>query len=280
MKITGKLGVSSVRQFDSLDFNLMDEDKNIRKEDFRLQAITTLAKEYKSPDTGILHPVGTPITVIEIMNYGENTLTFGLPNMTALFINYSYKTWKETGKLLVDDSFLPNPSKNFPLGSIYPKSNSLIFNLLEKRMASIVFAYSALESFCNESIPDDYNFEQERSDKKFTEKYNKEQIENVLSLDVKLGIILPAIFKIDSPKGKTIWNRYSKLKELRDRIIHIKSKDRKSSPPDVNTIWKELLKRTHPNFALEAKDIIGYFLSSLPLDKQARWFKKFPKSRK
>lgn len=253
------------------------EEKSILDRDYRIQAITTLAKDFTSPWTGIVHKKGTSVELVGFVKYDEkHVLDFPIPNMAALFLDQSYVSWEESQEFLKKERFLETPSKNLPKGTIYPKEDFLFFDVIQKRMIAIIFAYTALEAFANESIPDEYTFEREREDKKCLEKYAKDQIE-FLSLDIKLGEILPVIFNTKTIKGTQIWNKYKFLKKLRDRIVHLKSKDRKSNKdPNEDTIWKELLDRSYANAALQAFEIISYFLNTLSEDKMPRWFKKFP----
>lgn len=251
------------------------EDAKIENRDYRLQAITTLAEDFISPWTGILHKAGATVEVSGLVRYDQNHLLgFPLPNMTALFLDQAYTTWVESELFLRKEKFLESPSQAMAPGTIHPKDESVFFDLLQKRMVAIVFAYTALESFANESIPDDHIFRKEREDRKCIEEYTKAQAE-VLSLDTKLDAVLPPIFSIKSPKGTHTWNRYKLIKKLRDRIIHLKSKDRLSTTnPNEETIWKELLNKSNPNVALEAKAIIGYYLTNI--SEKPRWFTKFP----
>lgn len=253
---------------------MRNEHESIKKEDYRFQALTTLANDWVSPFTNEKHLAGTSVMLTAILKKGAGTFNFGVPNMTALFIDFSYKLWEKSTKYLHETSFDEMPSKHVHEKTAYPLVHANLFDFMEERMGAIVFAYSALEAFANEYIPDDYIYEKERKDGKCMEKYNKEQIEISLNLDIKLGEILPKIFDLKTPKGKTIWNKYTKLKQLRDRIIHMKSKDRKASEIDASTIWKELLYPKHNNFAIEAKEIIGYFLNKT-MDKP-RWYENFP----
>jgi hypothetical protein len=252
----------------------MEEDPKIANRDYRLQAVTTLAEDFTSPFTGVTHKVGAEVVATGSVKYDKaHTLRFSLPNMTALFLNQSYIAWAESQILLQEEQFLASPSKFMPAGTLRPKNDTIFFNLLEQRMVAIVFAYTALESFANESIPDGYVFRKEREDKKCIEEYTKDQAE-VLSLDTKLHDVLPPIYNIKSPKGTHTWTRYNLIKKLRDRIIHLKSKDRISTMnPHEQTIWKELLNKSNPNVALEAKEIVGYYLKNVP--EKPRWFTKF-----
>jgi hypothetical protein len=168
------------------------------------------------------------------------------------------------------------PSKSLRVGQRVTRDEAALFGIMEQRMVAIVFAYTALESFANESIPDDYTFSQQRNDKRFTEVYTKAQAE-FLNLDIKLGNVLPPIFGVNTPKGGKIWNNYRLIKDLRDRIIHMKSKDRMpNTDPAEDTIWRELLDKSKPNVALVAKDIVGYYLTKIPDSEKPRWFTLFP----
>ena len=252
-----------------------NEHPAIQNEDWRLQAITTLTRDFSS-SSGIVHKAGTPIMAIATVKYGTGTLAFGLPNMTALFLDLANTLWMESQHSLDEEHFSASFSEHIPGGTVQPKDLMDLFEFLERRMGSIVFAFSALEAFANEHIPVDYLYKIERSDKRCIEVYNKEQIENRLSLDVKLGDILPGIMKVKPPKGGSMWSGYKRLKTLRDRIIHCKSKDRSSSGAEDNTIWGDLLKRNSRNVAIQARDIVGYYLTNE--DGKPRWYLRFPAS--
>ncbi len=252
----------------------MTEDPKIANKDFRYQAITTTTEDVVTPSTGVLHPAGAEVIAIDLIPYdATHTLLISLPNMTALLLNQSYIAWAASQTLLQKEQFLDSPSRFLPKGTINPKDDAAIFSLLEQRMVAIVFAFTALESFANESIPEGYIFRKVRDDNRCTEEFTKGQAE-ILSLDTKLDAVLPPIFGVKSPKGTYVWNRYKIIKKLRDRIIHPKSQDRRPTKSNEETIWKELLDKTMPNVALEAKNMIGYYLNGA--SEPPRWFIKFP----
>lgn len=255
----------------------MDEEDSIKNEDYRLQAIITISKDWTSPWSKNTFKKGTPVmTIVSTKFDSDKILTFGLPNSTAMFIDISYVLWVESEAASKQENFVKSKSKYDKPNTFYPVSNEYLFDLLQKRMGSIVFAYTALESFANENIPDDYIYIRDRDDAKCTEKYSKDQIEKFLSLDIKLGNILPPIMNVNSPKGKDLWNKFKLIKDLRDRIIHLKTKDRKSATSEERTIWNDLISKEYPNFAITAKDIINYYLTKIPIKNKPRWFRKFP----
>jgi hypothetical protein len=138
----------------------------------------------------------------------------------------------------------------------------------------VIFAYTALEAFANESIPDDYKFERMRGDKKCTELYSKDQIERHLSLDTKLDEVLPVIRSVVTPKGTKTWEMYIWLKNLRDRFIHLKSSDwRKSAPESADEyVWTDLLS----DQVLQAPSIALGIIEHYSLPDRPRWLKKIP----
>lgn len=71
-----------------------------------------------------------------------------------------------------------------------------------------------------------------------------------------------------------IWTKYTIIKTLRDRIIHLKSIDRRITATEDKTIWRELLKQSRRNVALDAYDIIAYYLTKTK--EKPRWFTEFP----
>lgn len=65
------------------------EPKEIEDEDWRLHAVTTLAEEWTSPDTGIFHPRGAKVMLAAMVRtLGEKILQFGIPNMSPLSCFY------------------------------------------------------------------------------------------------------------------------------------------------------------------------------------------------
>ena len=114
--------------------------------DFRYQAITTLAKDWKSPFTGILHKKGAVVEYTAFAKFTKNQkLSFPIPNMTALLLNLSNKLYNESKREI---SNLQSRTTN-QKSSFFVPDVTAFFDLLEKRIASVVFAYTSLEVFAN-----------------------------------------------------------------------------------------------------------------------------------
>ncbi len=250
--------------------------KDYRYQDYQA---TTVAEDSTSPNTGItIRQVGAVIAAGETQYDEEHVLSFPLPNVTAMCLDVAYTTWVESQHFLQDEKFLRFFKPVTPEGTVILTEDSVFFDLLQRRMMAIVFAYTALESFANESIPDHFIFRGKSRDKKSAAEYtdySKVQAER-LSLEIKIYEVLPLIFKLPTPKGRITGERYKSLEKLRDRVIHMKSKDRRSSIAGEENIWKELLDQFSPNVAIEAKEIIGYYLNSLDEKDRPRWYREFP----
>ncbi len=98
----------------------------------------------------------------------------------------------------------------------------------------VINLFTALESFINQRIPDDFNYV--LVSKKSTISYNKKQIMESLQFDEKLKEVLPKatgkIINTTSPK----FQRINELKIFRDSIVHTK-------PGTSNTKYDELIKK-------------------------------------
>jgi hypothetical protein len=107
-------------------------------------------------------------------------------------------------------------------------------------LAHAVFSFTAIESFANEAIPEFFKYTIYCAGNKET--LDKPEIERRINLDEKLDKVLPAALSVGSPKGHKVWEKYRAVKRVRNRLIHLKSIDRKASGPENETIWGTLLK--------------------------------------
>ncbi len=237
--------------------------------DWRMHDIFHLAEDFQSPGSVQVAPKGSQLTLQSVTQLNKRKhLSIALPNATALFLNSSERAWKEAQKIRKKSKIDTSIKKQvtFP-------SNLEAFDYLERVMESIVMAFTALEAFVNEHIPDDYEYHTNRKSKIIIEVMDKQAIERWLSLDEKLATVLPEAISVESPKGKKCWQGYKELKSTRDRIIHMKKEDRRSSGPDIPTLWHKLFK-VSPSYK-QAKDVIDYFIKETGI--QPRWHVEYKK---
>ncbi|MCF8053998.1 MAG: hypothetical protein K9K75_02105 [Deltaproteobacteria bacterium] len=152
-------------------------------------------------------------------------------------------------------------------------SNTNAFVYYELVIESVIMAYMALEAFLNEHIPEDYECWSNRRSERILEASNNEKIERHFTNEEKITIILPEVLCVESPKGRSkAWENYKKLHNLRNRLVHMKTLDRRSSGPETETIWDSLLKVEAPHRL--SKSIIDYFIKRMP--NPPEWYNKCP----
>jgi len=253
---------------------MTEEPEAIAKRDWRLQAITTLASDFVSPSTGQRHPAGSPVVLSAFAKKDGALLQFPLPSVVAMYLSMSHRALSEGGTSL--EAALAPPHHNVADGTMaIPESRETLFlSGMENLAAGVIFAYSAIEAFANHSIPDDYTYQRDRGDRRFREVYNKDQIERWLSLDTKLDQVLPEILSVTSPKGTKVWQEFTWLQEIRDRLVHTKSADwRKSGPEQAQGIlWTQLLDHNVNSAISAASRTIMHYHKGPP----ERWMRKAP----
>jgi len=241
---------------------------NRNEADWRHQAATTLAQPFTDPKTGHAFQKGSNVTLMTVVRRGPGRLlALPVPNATAMFLNSSRVQFMRSEELL-------NDVKDTRDGVSILANHGIAFDLMESRAASVVFSFCALEAFANEMLPDEHTYRIDRKDGRCAEIYNKTQIERWLPLDTKLGAILPAVLSRSSPKGTSVWQAYKKLRDARDRVIHMKTADRTDAGPDDDTIWGTLIGIAPPH--VTAKAMIDHFLSEQVI--APRWATLFPTS--
>ncbi len=155
-------------------------------------------------------------------------ITYFCPNNIAVLLSVNSKAL-EQAKTLYSDYF-QNPSVEFKLELIegdkktfLNKISSKVCDYIECLQTAIVFGYTALETFANLSIPDEYTYETINDSKGVKETYDKTAIERWLSLKTKLQYILKEIYQTKKPESQNWWGHFSNLEEYRNDIIHQKS---------------------------------------------------------
>ena len=235
---------------------------------WRLQLITHLAQDWKSPWTNQTARAGSRLTlssVIELPNKHE--LTIPVPNATALMLNCSARAGmaaaatRAASKL---DSTL-HRQVNF-------ECDARAFDYIENMIEAIIFALMALEAFANETIPDDFKCVIARRSKATVEPMHKADIEKHVTLDEKLSAVLPQVLSCATPKGRAIWENYLRLRKTRDRLVHLKSEDRRSSTADVRTAWSAIFQVVFPHRT--AKAMIDHYVKAM--SNKPMWWARYP----
>lgn len=222
-----------------------------------------------SPHIGATEDAGRATLVSLISLTQKKTLTIPVPNLTALYISNAQKNWdaywslRKTQKI---DSSIKS--------EVRFQDDTSAFDAIEFMATSVVSAYSAIESFCNDSIPEDHEYWHNRKSDLILEKSDKDGIERHFSTTAKLNEILPNIYNVEQPKGKNpVWMSYCSLKKIRDSLIHAKSRETRSVGTEVENLWDSLFKLRKPH--LLAKDVFSWYLSNS--SQAPSWYLNYPK---
>lgn len=235
--------------------------------DWRINAASETTKESILPWNGKVIPKGTVLTSVSVSKLSKKKiLSIPVPNATALCLNISYERFKAAQELRVSSNIDKSIKKEVAFNS-----DKDAIDYVELVFESVIMAFTALEAFANEQIPNDFETWETRSSDVILEKKDNKEIERFSSTLDKFHRILPEILKVESPKGTKCWQDLKSLKSIRDRIIHMKSEDRLSSGPEVKTLWNSIFKLEKPY--KQALSVINYFSHSSNI---GSWYGKCP----
>jgi hypothetical protein len=194
----------------------------------------------------------------------RNVVGFGLPSAPALFISMAFSAYRTRTLVNVSELFDNHPHSQ----GTYPDDHTPLFNYFEAVIAEVVCSHSAIEAAVNEMIPEAFVYHRSRKSGQEAVSMTRHEIERAVSLDEKLKKVLPQALNIANPAGGNLWPAYQELQDLRDRLIHLKSVDRKSSGVEEDTIWGRLLRIGPTAFPYVALDMIAHFYNP-----DRRWFR-------
>lgn len=154
---------------------------------------------------------------VDAVKINKKEITYFTPNNVAILLSISNKSCKEAKSLY--HNYFKHDNKIFD--DDVPERSIKLVDYIELIQSSIVFSYTALETFINLSIPDDYVFENQNN-KGIVEHYNKEAIERWLDLKKKLNI-LKDVYQTKKLENQKWWTYFKLLEQYRNSIIHQKS---------------------------------------------------------
>jgi len=237
--------------------------------DWRIKATAKVSKDQVNP-WGTDFKKDAQLKMVSVVKLPKGrTLTLPVPNVVALYINNSENCWSKSW----DFRKRYNIDASLRKEVTFEKDKDA-FDVLELIASSVIFAYTAIEAFCNDSIPEDHEFWHLKRSEIILEKSDKKAIERYFSLESKLNNILPELFEVQKPKGQSpVWVNYKKLKNCRDQLIHVKSSETRSADINKKNLWDLLFEIRKPHML--AKDIFDWFLKNAP--GKPLWYTKYPK---
>lgn len=194
---------------------------------------------------------------LDQISFKKNSLLYFPPNNVAILLSIS-KRFLNEAKSIFESKMDPNKfnhsldnAKGDRKRYLMEKSK-IVCDFIENIQISIVFSYTALEAFCNLSIPDDYEYKTEIKNKGTTEVYDKKAIERWIPLKEKLCKILPEIYKTKKLENQKFWGYYVILEKYRNDIIHQKSIER-------TEFYKNYFRKDLFNVCQSGEEIIKFF---------------------
>ncbi len=127
--------------------------------------------------------------------------------------------------------------KKRPSGDgVQPVNSTTVLNCIRDLQSAVLYAFTAIESLANHAIDmldDDFTL----IIKKKT--YGKRDLVG-LGIDEKLKLVVPKMEGAEKIAGTAVWERYRKLKFIRDELLHVKERGL-DSDPKKRTAYDRLL---------------------------------------
>lgn len=168
---------------------------------------------------------------IDEIKFPKNPLEFFAPKNVGMLLSISQR-YKKLAQELYEEKINPRKVNHSYVETDKNKKQFLqeqsiiAADFIELIQIAVVFAYTAIESFANLSIPEDYTYEVKLKNKGITEVYDKVAIERWISLGDKLSNILTKIYKTPKIESQKFWSNLKSLEKHRHNIIHQKSINR------------------------------------------------------
>lgn len=244
--------------------------------DWRINAASHITADVPAAyPGGPSHKAGTPLfQVTGTRDPQGRPCHFLTPSTVALFLNIAMKASLAANTLRGNLRFTAGISPDGTSRDVANEDTTALFDCFEQCMMAAIASFQALEGFANFVIG------RELSDKQYTlqrrkgpETFSVDDLERVALTEEKLGVILPDLFKIASPKGKRVWGEFVDLKRIRDGTVHTKSADqyphrRPTMNLDQSSIYYQFLYKDTTVYPKTSIAMIKYFY---PTEQSPRW---------
>jgi hypothetical protein len=193
--------------------------------DWRIQAAATTATEIPAAyPGGLSHPAGSTLVLSSRVTPAEGVpILFPTPSAAALSLSIAARAARSAAELRSVLQFSPAIGPDGTVQNLNSSLTSKLFDYFENCFVAVLFSIQALEAYCNYKIAYTLNedFAIERDGKQ--NMLSPLKVERELSIDEKLGEVLPRLLSVPTPKCRTVWEEYIHLRRLRDATVHIKS---------------------------------------------------------
>lgn len=144
-----------------------------------------------------------------------------------------------------------------------------LYDYFQSCMIAITFSFQALEAFCNETITREVTGKYPLKRKKGHIQATAEKLQRNVSTEEKLGVTLPSILSRPSPKRSPLWEKFEKLKMMRDATVHMKQHEVYPRESQSKSFFYLLYEEGVEQYVQYSLDIIAHFVGQ---DLTPRWF--------
>ncbi|GAB2686667.1 hypothetical protein GCM10027037_05830 [Mucilaginibacter koreensis] len=200
---------------------------------------------------------------IATLRIGKSTISFDMPNATAMYLNASDRELK-LAKSIYKNLIEPKLSTR----TLYVLANdeiTQIYDYFEHVKVAIIMAYTAVECLCNALIPPGYSYTEKGKDGERI--WDVKEVQRWKSTTQKLRQILPNALKMKDPGQFKSYSTFSKLEDIRNEVIHT----RNVAPKDIKTedrIDYQLLQPRIFKLVDSARSLIKEMHAALPYNKE------------
>jgi len=198
-------------------------------------------------------------------------VSFFTPSSAALHLNSAWKAARRAvvARGPVGWNYAPARFRQIGMAEsatrqLKEESASALFDYLEDAMLAATSSFSAIEAFCNTTIVGKSSGPIQVKRKKAYVAMTSEEVEEFMGTDEKLKRLLPALLGVPTPAGKAIWDRYKRLKQLRDSITHFKRRDLSRAAKAEPTALHDLVEADPLEFPEIAIEVVRYFFPQDP----------------
>lgn len=179
-------------------------------------------KRVQKPIVYRVGDLGEDVTMQETLNYkvGKCHLRFYKPNATAIFLSSSEKELTQAKKIY--NALIINKITKRDQFNLSDDDTVLLYDYMEHIQSAIVMAFTAVECLINELVPGDFIYRKKLKDGRI-EELNRKDIERWMSTIDKITLVIPSALNINNPTTYNFWPKFTKLKDLRNDIIHSRS---------------------------------------------------------
>lgn len=249
--------------------NALDVDKPGDAGDWRMHLVARVhgdQGQYRDNDI-IRH-------VVAATDKSGLTHSYAAPSFVALALNVSEQAAQSAESLRLKVPWQPMKADGAPAVGVATEGIPPLFDFFEQCMISAVFAYQAVETFCNGVIGRELQGTMKVRRGRKSRELAPDQIARQLTTQDKLVMVLPKIRSVESPEGTSKLRRFERLGAIRDATVHLKVHDHFGK--DWNALVFRLLDIKATEFPSAAAMMIYHYFKP---DAEPRWLLRFLKVR-